>query len=316
MRRLLLSVFASIIFFTPFFSHAEDGVANFGNPGTYLSATPENPIPGVDTIVTLNAYSISLFGARIFWYIDGKLDTAQNDKTSITIPGLKINQTKHISAVIKTTDGDVAVEYVVVPRAAHIIIESDTWVPPWYQGRSLPTANTNLHASVMYFGPKSNGPYTYQWKLGGGSTPQIMKGERVSLKAPLFSGESLSVTIFDADGNTIAESAQTINFKDPEIYFYQRNAGGVPIRSAIHSEYVPITDTVSFTALPYYISGGTNVSYAWSVNGSSVKSEDSDIKVLTLSNLLSSANSVVSLAISYGTHLENTISKSFTIIKP
>lgn len=125
------------IFGTPFVSFAQTGV----EPTLGIKITPEIPGPFENVTINLTSYSTDLSRALINWSVDGKTSLSGYGRVDFSINSPAVGSQKTINISIVTQTG-VSIERTVViaPQDVDLLWESlDSYVPPFYKGRSLPS---------------------------------------------------------------------------------------------------------------------------------------------------------------------------------
>jgi hypothetical protein len=157
-----------------------------------------------------------------------------------------------------------------------IIVEPQTHVPVFYQGRPLPSVGSIVNLKALVFGtniPSSNLIYT--WKIndmtfGGSGIGQ----NAISFSTPFGTQMQISVSLVDTTNFVIAESDLTIPIVKPALRFYEINTlYGVNQKPL--KEFNLISNSATILAEPYYIDSrvynNPDVSY-WDVDGTETQS--------------------------------------------
>ncbi len=131
-----------------------------------------------------------------------------------------------------------------------LIIEANTYVPHFYQGRREPAAGSPLRATALTLSNEVT-PTSYNWRVGGqnftSSVPYI------DFVMPQVSGDlSVSVTAVDGNGRRLGSATQTIRPVTPRVLFYENNELRGLSQVAIKESLPLIGNTVSVRAEPYF----------------------------------------------------------------
>ena len=131
-----------------------------------------------------------------------------------------------------------------------LIIEANTYVPHFYQGRREPAAGSPLRATALTLSNEVT-PTSYNWRVGGqnftSSVPYI------DFVMPQVSGDlSVSVTAVDGNGRRLGSATQTIRPVTPRVLFYETNELRGLSQVAIKESLPLIGNTVSVRAEPYF----------------------------------------------------------------
>ncbi len=131
-----------------------------------------------------------------------------------------------------------------------LIIEANTYVPHFYQGRREPAAGSPVRATALALSSEVT-PSSYSWRVGGqnftSSVPYI------DFVMPQVSGDlSVSVTAVDANGRRLGSATQTIRPVTPRVLFYENNELRGLSQVAIRESLPLIGNTASVRAEPYF----------------------------------------------------------------
>lgn len=131
-----------------------------------------------------------------------------------------------------------------------LIIEADTYVPHFYQGRREPGAGSSLRATALIISSNIT-PTSYLWRVGSqnfsSSVPYL------DFVMPQISADiSISVTAVDAKGRRLGSASQSIRPTTPKVLFYENNELRGLSQVAIRESLPLIGNTVSVRAEPYF----------------------------------------------------------------
>lgn len=271
------------IFGTPFVSFAQTGV----EPTLGIKITPEIPGPFENVTINLTSYSTDLSRALINWSVDGKTSLSGYGRVDFSINSPAVGSQKTINISIVTQTG-VSIERTVViaPQDVDLLWESlDSYVPPFYKGRSLPsreglikiTAVPSLRNSI---GSKlDESDLVYSWSQNYNPIQKFSgygKSTFIYKNAYLDNPDFISLTVSSRDGKQNAKREMRLSLGNPKIVFYPKN----PLTSivsdySIGSNYKLTGDSVTLVAVPYFFSTQSNdptdpsLSYSWKINGKS-----------------------------------------------
>ncbi len=184
-------------------------------------------------------------------------------------------------------------ERTAAPGAIDLLFESDSYVPPFYRGRAIPSPGSILHFQAIprFNGPSSpDGQITYTWRRDGVVMGSVSGPGRsiVALPAPtLFGTDTISVEAQAVDGSFYGTASATISSTDPGVTLYQDHPlFGVEYYDALTAQTSIPDLEMTFAAVPYFIAApGPNdprLDYAWSVNGLAVAATSSARSKITI----------------------------------
>lgn len=163
-------------------------------------------------------------------------------------------------------------------RSAEIIYQSNTYTPPFYQGRALPSGENKI-AAIAY--PDLSGTSLdparlhYKWiKDGVVMNSYTGVGKRLAIfDTSIASDETLvEVEIADPSGSYRAKKAFYLSDKPAKVLVYEDNS----VLGVLYNRVVPKTfnlanSEASFTGAPYFFSVANStdsaVRYQWNVGG-------------------------------------------------
>ncbi|HEY4516982.1 MAG TPA: hypothetical protein VJG64_03475 [Candidatus Paceibacterota bacterium] len=167
------------------------------------------------------------------------------------------------------------------PSPVDLLFDADSYVPPFYRGRALPSPGTNvhLHALARFAGaggtavPESK--ITYTWRRDGRVVGDVSGLGRASVTLPaptLFGTDTISVEASAADGSIYGGSSITISSIDPVPTLYQNHPlFGIEYYSALTDEATVPDVEMTFAAVPYFAAAVSpsdpQLTWRWSVNG-------------------------------------------------
>jgi len=131
-----------------------------------------------------------------------------------------------------------------------LVIEANTYVPYFYQGRREPAAGSSVRATALTL---SGGvtPASYLWRVGSqnftSSVPYL------NFDMPQISGDLLiSVTAVDGAGRRLGSASQSIRPATPKVLFYENNELRGLSQISIRESLPLIGNALSVRAEPYF----------------------------------------------------------------
>lgn len=272
------------------------------NVSITLTTSPQSPEPYSAIEVSLNAYSINTTGATIEWYIDDVLQTEDTDRRSITVTTGGLGEELRVRAAISPLNGQAAeASLTIVPTRIDVIIEADTNVPNFYEGRALPSPDAPIRIIAIPHDGSGASPaaYTYKWELNnkvffGGA---VNSRYAIETTMPTFKNALLSVTVFDDTGSVVGKKNMRLSGVEPELLFYEENALRGLTQRTIMDAYTLTGDEVTVRAEPYYVNRESDAEanvYEWRVDGNIVNNTGDDPHNLTLRKTGGAGNASVS----------------------
>lgn len=259
-----------------------------------LNQEPRIPTPNSNVSFSLISGFTDLNRATISWYVNGSLQrSAVGAKTFIAQSGNGISP-RTVRAEIVTQDEAVIVKTAILqPGQVYITWEADTYTPPFFKGRALPTpgSSVRLHADAFLYTSSGNRipeeSLNYKWTINSAvSSLSGVGASDIIVGAPSrYGAMNVSLEVSPNSGNAAGKASVRIESQEPSILLYAHN----PNAGAQYLNALSASDTISsnFNTLvlePFYTAAFSPtdswLSYTWRVNGvESVTSPDAPNKI-------------------------------------
>ncbi len=296
--------------------------AQFEDPTKGISFTlkPQYPEPYNVVRVSINAYSASMQGASILWFVDGvEINDARNNRSvDVFVEGLGSSKSLKVQIV---SNGIIIgeVKKTITPSLTDIIIEADTTIPIFYEGRSLPSQGSEIRViAVPHTKTGSLSNYSYKWELNG----KILFGGAIRGKqsaiftVPKIGKPIITLTVSSANGNIISKKNLRLGVVKPELYFYKENPLRSTGRKAIVGPLTLITNEATVSAEPYFFNKDIfNVGqYKWRLDGEEIETGNSNPKLITLRQTGGSGTATVGFELINTKNLLQSVKKTFNVV--
>lgn len=195
----------------------EYGLRNLEN-AVIIKAIPENPSTGETVHLTVEATVFDLSKDTITWIINGKTVSSGQGKSQIDAAiNAKGDALDVVVSVFDPVWGLATNAIVLKPLQLDLLYDAPTYVPPFYRGRSLPTAGgtVRLHALARFERGGKIVPtslITYTWSKNGtvlGKISGLGKSSMVLESPSLYSSDTISVRA-TANDEALSASASII----------------------------------------------------------------------------------------------------------
>ena len=277
--------------------HAQLGIPNMEN-SIFLSTSPVHPKPG-DTV---QVYAQSVFQDLVkgtdTWTINGKVVAQGAGVTNATFVAGTLGS-KNSIVFDTTSDANTAsTGMTLIPTEVDLLFESDSYVPPFYGGRALPTEGTSVRLVAMPRFLRSDGSFVpassliFTWTRNG-SVVSVVSGKgksAVVLPSPvLFGTDTVTVDVTTDDGTMSGTATLHIPATKPLLLFYEDHPlFGVTYYRALGAEtFVPESEA-TFVAVPYFTNvnspNDTSLTYDWTVNNQSVPADNVNRSAITITS--------------------------------
>jgi len=265
------------------------------DPINYV-VSPETPGPNQQVTIQVQGVGTFLGDANITWSQNGKVVAQGTGQESYSFTtGALGSETRIHVEVDSSSQGTFTHDFTFVPSLVDLLWEADTSVPPFYRGKALYSAGSNLKVvafpTIYASGSKiSAGALSYQWTLDDNPVTSASGLGRNMFSfqgSYLQSQEDVSVDVY-YQGSNVGHGEIVIPATDPAVVFYDKD----PLRGLLLDEALPSSGIqlqapeITVEAEPYYFSNtsikGNLLSYAWTLDGSDTSGPNSAQGILTL----------------------------------
>jgi hypothetical protein len=255
--------------------------------GASIALEPDFPEPMSTVEASLDAYTLNTTGATITWYLDAVALPQFQNARSIAFQSGAVGTKQIVSAAVKPVGSPAfTLKKEIAPIAVDIIVEASTYIPSFYRGRALPSADAPVRVVAIPHtgGGTSPSNLTYRWEQNGSVLfgGPVRGKQTASLTVPRYYGGYISVTVLDGE-KAVAQRNVTFDAKSPELHFYEEN----PLRGlserALTESFTLIGEETTVHGEPYFMNTTrTAVTYDWSIDGANIQNSNSDPHIITL----------------------------------
>jgi hypothetical protein len=291
--RKKIVLLALALFLTAGAVHAQsDGIVP--DPVQY-SATPETP--GPNTTVSLSVQGVGTFlgDSTVTWSQNGTVLSSGVGDSSYSFTTGALGQETDIHVEIDSSaEGTITHDFIFIPSLVDLIWEADTSAPPFFRGKPLYSAGSELtviaYPIVILNGTRiAADSLSFQWTVDDiPQTAQSGLGKNTIsfMGNQLQNGEDVEVDV-DLGNALVGESEIVVSASSPQVVLYEQD----PLRGTLYDEALPSSislDTKELTvqAVPYYFSNESiengSLSYNWTLNGAAITGPESAQGILTL----------------------------------
>ena len=298
MLRIWLGCMLCLVLITPTVTRAQffggldsfDGLSELLEPELTLSINQPYPQPGESVQVSLDDYASNVFGAEIDWQYNGIEIPNSTNQRQVNITAGVLGVPAVITATLTLNDGSVRqVSHTITPMYVDIIIEPQTRVPYWYNGRSLPSLGSMVNATVLVNGGQFIDPSTlvYTWQVNNdivGHGP-LRGRNKVSFETPNSSTFLLGVTVALTNGTVIGKRIQEVSVTNPRLYFFEKHSLYGIQSNPLKNNTPLIGNTMTVVAEPFYLDTRVfnNPDIAeWNLNGQTISNNNTNPYEITL----------------------------------
>lgn len=309
--------------------HAQFQLESYGmKPDLTYSITPDAPGPNDPVSISLHSYYLDLPNADIEWMLDGKTLTGGTGVTDISTAAGTEGTEHDITAIVTTPDGASAdVTIALIPTTIDLLYDADSYVPPFYPGRALPSSGTviNIQAMPNFVTPEGKRLTTdtivYNWKQDGRVLKALSGKGKSSISVPASlpkDSTTISVDAISADGRLHGAATLRIPTIEPAIDLYEDHPlFGIQYYSAMNTPSFVSDTEMTFAVAPYFApvhtSSDPSLQYTWSVNGMDVPINASSPNEITIDASKSSGLAWINVAVSHVTDFFTNLAEQWGI---
>lgn len=328
-RKILLSIaiIFSLLFSLP--SSAQTSLDTIGDSITSI-VTPQNPAPESNVKIRLDSTLVSLSNSYITWYVNGKVVLKGQDERTLTTKIGKSGETTSINVSVDSKEyGLITKEFNFQPGGVDIFFEAETFVPPFYKGKALPSAQSTVKAiAIPNFKTKSGATIltndlVFTWKKDGevdGTNSGRGKNTYRFNVGPLpTNSPNIEVSVFSPDFGVTGYANLTVSHQKPEILLYEDNAIlGIELQRAVGDTLNMTKPEITLVSYPYFFSAKTkdskNLKFDWTINSTTITPKSSSNAKLTIRRPETSGNSFLSLNIEHLAQIFQSASANINVI--
>lgn len=248
-----------------------------------ITVSPETP--GANTQVVIRVEAADIGTAVVSWKLNGEEVLSGYGKGGFTFTTGAQGETTTVALSIAYPGKPlISRTFTFTPSELSLVWEANTYVPPFYKGRSHYSRGAFLRVvafpevrgvdgalvpdSNLVFAWRRDGEFVAE-ASGRGKSAFAFFGNQVN------EGEALSVTVSDLSGTPRASSEIFIPAEEPRIIFYERDGfGRIVYERALYDGSSFPGNEATLVAEPYFFSAGTrsdpHLSFAWTLNGDTV----------------------------------------------
>ncbi|HEV7702341.1 MAG TPA: hypothetical protein VGO63_02780 [Candidatus Paceibacterota bacterium] len=270
-----VAIIAILVFVFPF-----QGNAAISPSAISVDLSPQSPSAGENTTITLSSYATSLDSISISWFVNGKKVSSEIGGKSFTVAAPAVGSTTTVRVVLAFPDGELEKKVVISPAVMVLLYEAtDSHVPPFYRGKALPTADSEIKVVAMPEIKNASGIVSpknivYAWKKNYTNDAEgsgYGKNFFTFTNDYLENGDTVSVTASTTDGQRSLEASLDIRVSQPQISFYKNDAIlGTIWEQALKGGHKILGDEI-IVAEPYFISPkelrSPSLVWNWFING-------------------------------------------------
>jgi hypothetical protein len=306
-------VFLLILALTQF-AHAQGVPRPFEN--ITISISPSFPRAGESVLLSVRSVTTDLDRSDITWYVNSAVAATGTGQKEATVELGPLGSRTDVVVVVTAEDGEsFTAERALRPAIIDLLWETDSYVPPFYKGKRLPSSAGAVRVEAIPYLQGNNGSLItsqniiYTWRRNNVIATSVSGRGKSSAIFPapeLFGADTISVEAVSVDGSLGAQASVRIPSTDPFVVLYQDHPlFGMQYHLGLNSS-ATFPDTEStFAAVPYFASvispNDVRLHYDWRVNGTSIAPDPEDPSRLTINAENSDGEARIELSLTHAT---------------
>jgi len=260
-----------------------------------VNVVPENPAPNENVNITLNSYASNLDSVLIVWFVDAKSIVSGIGKKSFSVNAPAFGGETTVTVTISLPDGEIEKVITIRPASMFLLWQAnDSYVPPFYKGKALPTPDSEIKIIAM---PEVKAGASvvdsknmiYTWKQDYTNMPESSgygKNSFIYINDYLENSNTVSVIASTVDQKYSASASIDVGTSEVKILFYQNDTNlGTIWEHSLYDGYKIEGDAI-LEAAPYFISPKDLripvLSWVWSINNNKIDVSGSRKNIIPL----------------------------------
>lgn len=296
-------------------AHAQLGLPGATNALT-ISFSPADPQPQGTVDLQVQSSIFDIGESAIVWRINGKTTVQGKGASSASASAGALGSETLVEVSVTAQDGTMAsARTTIIPTELDLLIDADSYVPPFYRGRPRPSAGTNLRVQALPHFKRagtflSASALTYTWRRNGdllGSLSGRGKSSAIIPVEHLYGSDTISVEVRSDDGLLSHTASLSLAATEPIIELYEDH----PLYGVLYNRALPASAFVNetemtFVAVPFFVQAKSlydpALSFSWRVNTANIPPNLTDPNKITINAKNSSGIALVELGL---THASN-----------
>ncbi|MFA6006557.1 MAG: hypothetical protein WC764_02410 [Candidatus Paceibacterota bacterium] len=263
--------------------------------GTMIAdVSPVNPAPNSAVNIKVTSYATDLNRSTIVWSANGSTFTQGIGLRTVSVKVGSAGSKTTIRITAHTPEGATfAKDLSFSPAGIDLLWQAHTSVPPYYIGRALPTAGSNITimAEPDFINPAGkridSANIVYEWSRNGNKLESASGYGKYYLdinNLSNFSNETISVKATDISGQLVAENTIAIPVLAPRLAIYEEDSlMGTKFETAITRVFNLFTEEVTLRGEPYFYPRiSSTPAPVWMVNGEVTNTDRTNPSLITL----------------------------------
>lgn len=312
---LLLALTISLFLVLAPFVHAQFGLSDVGNALT-IGFSPATPSPGDTVKVSVQSSLLDISESDILWQANGKTIAQGKGLDSARVIAGALGVETKLTVTVTASDGSSAsTEATINPTELDLLVDSDSYTPPFYRGLPLPSVGTNLRLQAVPRFKRGNvtipaSELIYTWRRNSEVLGSISGRGRSTAIIPIehiFGTDIISVEAQSADDQLSHVSSISASADEPVLILYEDDPlyGVMYHRALSASAFIP-GEEATFAAVPFFVLArniyDAALHFDWRVNSAEITANPKNPSELTINAENSSGVAFVELIVTHATN--------------
>lgn len=283
-----------------------------------IELSPAHPEPGERVYATARSTLIDLSSLTLSWSKNGEKMESGVGLTEFDIAAGNLGSETRLT--LQASEGGIpfaTAEAVIRPTALELLWEADSYVSPFYRGRALPSAGTNLRLQAIPRFIRTDGSaiatkdLIFTWKRNG-YVIQSASGRGKSsarLESPsLYGTDMITVEVKTQGGELASEAGARVESQSPHVALYQNHpVFGTMYYHALSGRAVVSETEATFSAVPFFAPATSpddrSLTYQWKINGVDILNNETNPSMITINAEKSPGEAAIELFLTHSTDL-------------
>ena len=254
-----------------------------------ITLSPDIPGPNQTISAGLSGALVDLDQSDIYWYLDDEIQKHGLGEKSFSFTSGDVDERTVLDVIIMIPDGRrIDLQKIIAPMEIDLLWEADTYTPPFYKGKALPTYKSSIKVVAIPNSKNIDTKFIYTWSIDKFNTIAGAGGYNKTKFATFgsYAGyeRAVNVSMVSFDKSKKVKKNIKIESVEPELVLYENNSlMGTLFNKALYKTKEITGNEFSVKAEPYFVTTGEikDLKYEWAINNTKVESENDRDKIIT-----------------------------------
>lgn len=241
-----------------------------------LELSPTTPGPNQKVTATLVSYVTNLNNQQISWFVNRQLVKTEVGAITLTFTTGNAGTSTQVEAQIAIDGQTISKVIQLNPSNVDILWEANTYVPPFYKGKKLPTRQSDITVTAIpqFKIPSMDSIRTavYYWQRDFTPLTNVSGYAKQAFSFqndPVKTTQNIGITVNNRTETETATANTDITFRNPFIVFYEKQNSRIFERRGSLAGFHVTADTFNLVAVPYFFAFDrlSDVNFNWLADG-------------------------------------------------